>query len=343
MSRTALTEVRIENFTAFSSLSVSFSPGVNVLIGANGTGKTHLLKLLYSGCTVTASKGKRFAEKLVDVFLPYDGDADRLVSHGVEEATIHLQAGAGALGCCISPQGGLQGSIVCWGEDEWSKTGINATYIPAKEMLGNAPGFRSLYTAREVHFEEVYYDILDRAFLPPLRKGNLKPGLKEIVDSIRELIGGVVTTKGEHFFLSQRGNDLEFSLVAEGLRKLALLWLLIANGSVSEGSVLFWDEPETNLHPRLIKDVSEILMQIQRLGVQVFLATHSYVLLSELDLTGRKDDLIRYHSMYRDQESGVLKCESTDEFDAIDPNPILDTMADIYDRDVERTLGGQVS
>jgi hypothetical protein len=97
------------------------------------------------------------------------------------------------------------------------------------------------------------------------------------------------------------------------------------------------------LHPRLMKDVAGVLIQIQRLGVQVFLATHSYVLLSELDLAGGKDDLIRYHSMYRYQESGVLKCESTDEFDAIDPNPILDTIADIYDRDVERTLGRQVS
>ena len=44
---------------------------------------------------------------------------------------------------------------------------------------------------------------------------------------------------------------IEFTLLAEGLRKLGLLWLLIRNGSLKPGAVLFWDEPETNLNPKL--------------------------------------------------------------------------------------------
>ena len=44
--------------------------------------------------------------------------------------------------------------------------GIESVYIPVKEMLSNAPGFQSLYSKREIHFEEVYRDILDRAYLP---------------------------------------------------------------------------------------------------------------------------------------------------------------------------------
>ena len=34
-----LTRVELENFTAFRSLKLDLSPGVNVLVGANGTGK----------------------------------------------------------------------------------------------------------------------------------------------------------------------------------------------------------------------------------------------------------------------------------------------------------------
>ena len=49
------------------------------------------------------------------------------------------------------------------------QVGMESVYIPPKEMLSNAPGFRSLYSNREVHFEEVYRDILDRAYLPALR------------------------------------------------------------------------------------------------------------------------------------------------------------------------------
>ena len=36
----------LENFTAFKETSFEWSPGVNVLIGANGTGKTHIMKFI---------------------------------------------------------------------------------------------------------------------------------------------------------------------------------------------------------------------------------------------------------------------------------------------------------
>lgn len=43
-----VTKVKFENFTAFKKLEVEFSPGINALIGANGTGKTHLMKACYA-------------------------------------------------------------------------------------------------------------------------------------------------------------------------------------------------------------------------------------------------------------------------------------------------------
>ena len=45
-----LTRVQLERFTAFTHLDLEVSPGINVLIGANGTGKTHLLKVCYAAC-----------------------------------------------------------------------------------------------------------------------------------------------------------------------------------------------------------------------------------------------------------------------------------------------------
>lgn len=40
----------LNNFTVFKTLNIEFSKGVNIFIGENGTGKTHLLKLLYAAC-----------------------------------------------------------------------------------------------------------------------------------------------------------------------------------------------------------------------------------------------------------------------------------------------------
>lgn len=40
-----LKTITLENFTVFPKAKIEFSPGLNVFVGENGTGKTHLLKL----------------------------------------------------------------------------------------------------------------------------------------------------------------------------------------------------------------------------------------------------------------------------------------------------------
>ena len=149
-------------------------------------------------------------------------------------------------------------------------------------MLSNAPGFRSLYETREIHFEEVYKDILDRAYTPILR-GPTEPYRRRLLAILQNAIQGKVTIKQEEFFLRNRQGNLEFSLLAEGIRKLGLLWLLIQNGTLRNGSLLLWDEPETNLNPKLFGILMDVLLELQRSGVQVLLATHDYVILKELD------------------------------------------------------------
>ena len=44
-------KIVLEKFTAFQKLELGFSPGINILIGENGTGKTHILKALYASLT----------------------------------------------------------------------------------------------------------------------------------------------------------------------------------------------------------------------------------------------------------------------------------------------------
>jgi len=51
-----LSRIRFERFTAFDDLDVALSPGVNVLIGANATGKTHLMKVAYAACDITKTQ-----------------------------------------------------------------------------------------------------------------------------------------------------------------------------------------------------------------------------------------------------------------------------------------------
>jgi len=214
---------------------------------------------------------------------------------------------------------------------------MESVYIPVKEMLSNAPGFRSFYSQREIHFEEVYSDILDRAYRPALR-GPIDQDRKRLLTNLEKTIEGKITIKDEEFFLRNKQGNLEFTLLAEGIRKLGLLWLLIQNGTLLTGSVLFWDEPETNLNPRLFGPLIQILLELQRLGVQVFLATHDYVILKEIDLRKKSKDQVVFHSLYRNENDGNIKCYSTHDYLQLHPNAIQDTFLDLFDRDVRRDL-----
>jgi len=41
-------DLSLKNFTAFEQAKFNFCDGINVLIGANGTGKTHAMKVMYA-------------------------------------------------------------------------------------------------------------------------------------------------------------------------------------------------------------------------------------------------------------------------------------------------------
>ena len=337
----ALTRVRLERFTAFSHLDLKLSRGINVFVGKNGTGKTHLMKVCYAACE--ASKPDvNFMEKLVRVFLPSGRRPGRLVKRQVGRAmgTVEVRRDGRKLSASFSTlvKTAASDKVRVTGLPAWKKDRIESVYIPVKEMLASAPGFRSLYEARETHFEEVYKDILDRAYLPMLR-GPMDEQRRRLMARLQSEIEGRVFVENEEFFLYNKQGNLEFSLLAEGIRKLALLWLLIQNGVLQSGSVLFWDEPETNLNPKLFGVVMDILLELQRAGMQVFLATHDYVVLEELDLRKQEMDDVAFHSLHRNEITGEIACNRANSYLDIHPNAIAEAFTDLYDREIERNMG----
>ena len=220
----------------------------------------------------------------------------------------------------------------------WTEDPFEAAYIPVKDMMANAPGFRSLYEEREIHFEEIYVDILRKAFLPIL-KGPTDKQRKKLIESLQKEMDGKVIAKNEEFFLRSKRGELEFTLLAEGFRKMGLLWILIQNGTLLNGSTLFWDEPETNLNPKLMRAIVGILLELQRMGVQIFLSTHDYVILKEFDLQSTKRDNIKFHSLFRNQESDEIEVATTDNYLDISPNAIDDTFGSFIDREIEKNMG----
>lgn len=331
---TSLTRIRLRNFTAFSDFSLDLSPGINVLVGKNGVGKTHLMKVCYAACEV-ARTGDDFADKLIRLFLPDGGILGRLVRRqpGPTSGLAEVFRGNRRLRTRFGKHSRQPDSNRTNGSPTWRGEPMNAVFIPTKEVLSHAPGFRSLYASREVHFEETYRDLLDRAFLPILR-GPMDPIRKRLLPRLREAMGGTVTSSNEQFYLRNRQGNLEFSLLAEGHRKIGLLWLLIQNGTLRKGSVLFWDEPETNLNPTLFGEVIETILELQRVGVQVFLTTHDYVVLKELDLRRKTGDALVFHSLFHNGENREVQCHTVDDYSQIHPNSIAEAFDDLYYRSI---------
>ena len=181
-------------------------------------------------------------------------------------------------------------------------------------------------------------DIIVNASLPETRE--IPFAMSKILDKLSAVIDGTVILENDSFYvLKKDGQKVDFSLEAEGLRKLGLLWKLIRNGLLEKGSILLWDEPEANLNPELYPLVAEILLELQKNGVQIFLATHSYNFAKYLEIRRTNNEQVMFHNLYRshnlfsnemqkifpgmDDNSEAIYSQSADKMDKIKYNHIM--------------------
>jgi len=328
--------LELTNFTAFDELSIPFSDGINVLLGENGTGKTHILKVAYAATAIADQDEPEFGQKLVDVFIPDGRRIGRLVRRqkGSTAASVHVKYERSHIGTSFSNHTKKADSA----KDRslgWTRQKVGqGVYIPVKEILANAPGFRSMYSEREVEFDATYDDLLSLAYLPA-KKGKKTQEHRKLLRNIEQTITGRVVIQGEKFFLKDKHGNLEFSLLAEGWRKLALIWQLIQNGTLWQNSILFWDEPETNLNPRMIKELIKILLELRRQGVQIFLVTHDYTVIRWLDILVSDQDSMCIHAFFRDADN-CIQHETGKRYSQISHDAIRDTFGDIFESQMSK-------
>ena len=273
--------VKLENFMLFDKLDAEFSPNVNIICGENSTGKTALIKLLYAcakhysmGIHTVGFSGYSLPTKLAGVFaLGENGDIRELVKIPLEnpsKMTIDFD-NMQQWSCTI----GGDTAFSSWGDNAPKDESSNVVFVPPKEMISATENFASLYEEYHISFDETYYDLarlLDRP-----RKKTLSPEMEKVAQSMEALIGGKVRQKGKAFYLDMDGvGELRMSLVSEGYRKLATLLNLVSTGSLSDGAILFWDEPETNMNPRMVEPLVKAILALAGAGVQVFVTTHDY-------------------------------------------------------------------
>ncbi len=292
-----LNSLSLKNFTVFPSADLQFSKYLNVIIGENGAGKTHLLKVAYASLATSWEESRkptrstptkailqtRLAEKLINVFRPESLGRLAQRKKGRERCDIKL--------CFENPQFNLDFSFSTSSKTEvlieqvpesWLE--IAPVYIPTRELLTIFPNFVSIYEGHYLEFEETWRDTC-LLLGNPLQRGTNERRIQELLEPIQKAIGGVIELDiNGRFYLKTKRERFEMPLIAEGQRKLAMLARLIATGVLIDKGFLFWDEPEANLNPRLIKQVAQSIVSLSKTGIQVFIATHSLFLLRELEI-----------------------------------------------------------
>ncbi len=335
-----LNKIKLNNFGPLANLDWPNLGPINLVIGGNGTGKTFLLKALYSAMR-TLEEYKRgddqrtaaeiLAEKLYWTFQP-DKIGD-LVTKGADAA----------LSCTV--QFDHRNFIYSFGKDTTKQISSlenhvqprssNSIFLPAKEVLSlHHIILKSREQDKAFGFDDSYLD-LARALRQSPKMGKNYSEFAKSRQSLEDILGGRVEyDEGSGRWQFKKGNQkFPIGVTAEGIKKIAILDTLLGNRYLGTSSIVFIDEPESALHPVAVSKLLNIVAVLAERGIQFFLASHSYFVIKKLFLIAQEQDIsIPMISAYDNQWTPAnLK-------DGMPENTIIDESIRLYKEEVGLAL-----
>ena len=340
-----INELEIKDFTVFPNANFLFGDKLNIIIGENSSGKTHLLKLLYAMIHVLQehknigghksynnASVSSFLKEILSVFNVTDvisllnwnaksrkkeikAKPDELSNPGMLEKLV-LKGVKSFINLVTSDNNNRYYHLLEFTNDNLKfenyiqkesryspvESFRPCIFLPSRELLTIYPHFLSLRREFQLPYDSTYDDTIAKLGLP-LRNNKSEQAI-EIIQTLESAIGGKIFLKNEKFYYHP--NDMpvsmnwEIDMLAEGWRKLGMILQLLQDGSLREGTVLLWDEPEANLNPQLIRLVAWIILLLSQMDIQIFLTTHSLFLVYELEMLIAKQkikDGVRYFNL----------------------------------------------
>lgn len=321
----------LRHFTAFESADFVFVPGINVFVGENGTGKTHVMKAMFAWQYSAWLSGEvRLTLVFKDLFqIPSIRTLIRNIPHPPSRARCKGTYGRAEWKIDLEHEEDAKPKVIRDSDSRPSRP----VFIPAVDMLAHTRSFVSTYDELHIDFDRTHRDIVSLILAPELRE--LSEIQRSLVEGLERAIQGRIELDGERFYLVQSRGKLPVTVVGEGLRKVSTLMRLVQCGWLRPGTTLFWDEPEVNLNPVLMDNIVDALVVLAEAGVQIILATHSYLILEEIADRARPNS-VRYFG-FAPGDRGV-EVVATDRLASLEPNPILRQYEDLTNRKLSRAF-----
>lgn len=362
-----LNRIELTNFGPLTQIDWKNLGPINLVIGANDTGKTFLLKALYSGIRTLEEykrgNDQRSAAEILADKLHWTFQADKigdLVTKGADAPLSYFLSldhnqFRYSFGKDTTKQIVIQ-------ENHTLPRASNSVFLPAKEVLSL---YNIILKSREQDrvfgFDDTYLDLARalrqspkggkkgfaksrRSRLTSERIGEIEWIAKEAAQNtlrfakarqnLEEILGGKVEFDETSGWQFKKGNQkFPIGVTAEGIKKIAILNTLLGNRYLGTESIVFIDEPEAALHPVAISRLLDIVAMLAERGIQFFLASHSYFVVKKLFLIAQENDL---------SIPVISACDDAWQYadlkDGMPDNPIINESIKLYKEEVELAL-----
>lgn len=338
-----ITQVKLKNFGPLAAVDWKSLAPINLVIGSNGSGKTFLLKSLYSAMR-TLEEYKRgdvqdtAAEILVDK-LHWTFQADKIGDLVMKGADGHLDFRLSFDGNDFGYTFGKDTTKqILTLENHVPPRSSNSIFLPAKEVLSLHD---IILKSREVDkvfgFDDTYLD-LARALRQASRGGRNYDVFAKSKQNLEGILGGKVEdTDGTGKWLFKKGkHKFPLGVTAEGVKKIAILDTLLSNRYLDPQSIVFIDEVESALHPTAISKLLDIVAALADCGIQFFLASHSYFVVKKLLLIAQEKEMSI--PVIAGDDAGWA---CSDLKDGMPDNAIIAESIRLYEQEVNLSLGSK--
>ncbi|HSI83897.1 MAG: AAA family ATPase [Candidatus Methylacidiphilales bacterium] len=340
-----ISHVDLDNFGPLHKIRWPKLGAINLIIGNNGSGKTFLLKAIYSALKTVEEHGRGNTiqsaadilanklywtfqvDKIGDLVTKKAGDSLKF-NFTIDKQSFHYSFGKDTAKKITNL------------ESKVKPRSSNSIFLPAKEVLSLHNIILDSRVREKIFgFDDTYFDLAQALAIQP-QKGRNYEGFSKSRLELESLFGGkVVFESTSNTWVFKKGSQ-QFSLgvTAEGVKKIAILDTLLGNRYLDRHSVIFMDEPESALHPTAISKLLDIIAVLAEEGIQIFMASHSYFVVKKLFLIAQQKGMNIPVLAYEENED-KNHWRYADLREGFPDNPIVEESIRLYEQEVALSLG----